>query len=136
MSLKVVPEGKPNTYTFNFNCPTGAWCAIAANLAGNPLMENSTAFVYSNTGARWTFEERTLGNHNSGTVVTPSYPVEITSKGPNVNFVFNVTAVIGPSNLKRICFLFAQGAPGTTTFGYHGSTRGFGCLRLDQLVRK
>jgi len=132
MSLHVLPAGT-GVFNFNFNCPTGAWCAIAANMAGNPLMENATSFVYSKVGASYVLQERTLGNHNSGIVVNPSYPANITTKAGNVNFQFDVHATIDPS-AKRVCFLFAQGTAGTDTFGYHGSTRGFMCLRVNSLA--
>jgi len=127
MSLQVLTEGT-GVYKFNFTCPTGAWCAIAANTAGQPLMENATAFVYSKVGASYVLQERTLGNHNSGIVTNPAYPANITTKGAAVNFQFNVNFVVEPI-VKRVCFLFAQGTAGTDTFGYHGSTRGFMCLR-------
>jgi len=129
MSLHVVAAGG-GIFHFDFNCPTGAWCAIGANLNGDPLMENSTAFVYSKTGSSYTFQSRTLGNHNSGVVVNPAYPASITVAGSNVNFKFDTTGTIEPTT-KRVCFLFAQGTAGTDTFGYHGSTRGFMCLKVN-----
>jgi len=132
MSLKVTSAGPAGSAKFNFNCPTGAWCAIAANVDGQPLMENATAFVYSKTGSSYTFQERTLGNHNSGVVTNPAYPATITTKDGIVNFQFEASAKIEPGT-KRVCFLFAQGTAGTDTFGYHGSTRGFMCLRIPSL---
>jgi len=129
MSLHVLPAGT-GKFHFSFNCPTGAWCAVAASLSGSPIMENATAFVYSKTGSSYTFQERTLGNHNSGVVVNPAYPATITTKDGIVNFEFDVAATIDPM-AKRICFLFAQGTTGTDTFGYHGSTRGVMCLHVN-----
>jgi len=129
MTLHVTQVSAGN-FHFNFNCPTGAWCAIAANTEGQPLMENSTAWVYSQTGSSYTFQQRILGNHFSGVVTNPAYPVKLTINGGIVNFQFDTPASFEPGT-KRVCFLFAQGAPGTNTFGYHGSTRGFMCMKIN-----
>jgi hypothetical protein len=128
MSLHVTTTS-PTSFHFNFSCPTGAWCAIAVNTAGQALMENATAFVYSKTGSAYGFQERTLGNHNSGVIINPAYPATITTTGSIVNFQFDAKNSLDPS-ARRVCFLFAQGAQGTDTFGYHGSTRGFMCMKV------
>jgi peroxiredoxin (alkyl hydroperoxide reductase subunit C) len=129
-TMNADPKGSgPNTYRFNLNCPTGGWCAIAVNTAGEALMETSSAFSYSQVGASYVFQARTLGNHNSGVVTNPAYPATITTKDSTVNLQFDATYSLDPS-ARRVCFLFAQGTTGMDTFGYHGSNRGFMCLRV------
>jgi hypothetical protein len=135
MHFHILPaDGTKTRFQANLTCPSSGWCGIGVH-TDPPQMFNSTAFTYvESASGKMVLQQRTLGNHNPGTVEIADYPMDVTVVDGVTHILFNITNQ--PSNQAlqslavggyNVCILFAQGA-NELALQYHGSARGFSCL--------